>query len=230
MNELIIFTLYLKALYMNTVNQPLQTLEDIKQIMERSSRFISLSGWSGISAGVCALTGAWLAVRKIAAFKQTDSAAYTDKTGMHFSGNGIDVLTRQLITIAAVVFVAALVSAFLFTYLRSKKASIRIWGNSAMRLMWNTAIPMVAGGFVIIRMLDIGYYLLIAPCCLIFYGLALVNGSKYTLGEVKYLGYGQIILGLLNLWLLGYGLLLWSAGFGLLHIIYGALMWWKYER
>lgn len=215
---------------MNTANQPLQTLEHIKNIMERSNRFISLSGWSGISAGVCALTGAWLADKKIAAFKQTNNTLYTDKTGMHFSGDGIEVLMRQLITIAAVVFVAALVSAFLFTYLRSKKSGIRIWGSSAMRLMWNTVIPMAAGGVVIIRMLDIGYYLLIAPCCLIFYGLALVNGSKYTLGEVKYLGYGQIILGLLNLWLLEYGLVLWSVGFGVLHIIYGALMWWKYER
>jgi len=83
---------------------------------------------------------------------------------------------------------------------------------------------------VILKMLELGYYELIAPCCLIFYGLALVNGSKYTLGEVKYLGYGQVVLGIMNLWLLGYGLYFWAAGFGILHIIYGTLMWWKYER
>lgn len=215
---------------MDTVNQPLETLQDIKRIMERSSRFISLSGWSGISAGICALVGAGLAVSKIAQFKKANSSIYRGERGMNFPGEGLEILARQLSLIAAAVFAAALFSAFIFTYLRSKKTGIQIWGNSAMRLMWNTMIPMIAGGLVILRMLEIRHYLLVAPCCLIFYGLALVNGSKYTLGEVKYLGYGQILLGLLNLWMLGYGLMFWAAGFGLLHIVYGALMWWKYER
>ncbi len=96
--------------------------------------------------------------------------------------------------------------------------------------MWNTLVPMVVGGIVVLRMLDLKYYLLIAPCCLLFYGLALVNGSKYTLGEVRYLGYCEIILGVFNLWIPGYGLIFWATGFGLLHIIYGTMMWWKYER
>lgn len=222
--------MYFKALLtMQSVHQPLETLKDIKRMMERSSRFISLSGWSGVSAGICALAGAWMAVKKIEQFKN-EHASYYDKSGTHLSGQNLEILVPQLISIAAIVFVAALLSAFLFTYIRSKKAGVGIWSNAAMRLMWNTVIPMAVGGFVIIRMLDLKYYLLVAPCCLIFYGLALVNGSKFTLGEVKYLGYGQIILGLLNLWILGYGLIFWAAGFGVLHIIYGALMWWKYER
>jgi hypothetical protein len=214
---------------MQSIRQPLQTLQDIKRMMERSSRFISLSGWSGISAGICALAGAWVAVKRIEQFKK-EQVNYFDKTGVHLSGARLEILVPQLINIAIVVFLAALISAFLFTYFRSKKAGIGIWSNTAMRLMWNTSIPMIAGGLVIIRMLDLKYYLLVAPCCLIFYGLALVNGSKYTLGEVRYLGYGQIILGLINLWILGYGLIFWAAGFGVLHIVYGTMMWWKYER
>lgn len=214
---------------MNTANQPLQTLHDIKSMMERSSRFISLSGWSGISAGLCALAGAWLAVTRMVAYKRSLSLSFgeiesPDKLMAR------DALAKELLIIAAVVFTAAFVSAFIFTYLRSRKAGIAIWGRSAMRLMWNTVIPMAAGGFVILRMFELGYYLLVAPCCLIFYGLSLLNGSKYTLGEVRYMGYGQVILGICNLWFLGYGLIFWAAGFGLLHIVYGALMWWKYER
>ncbi|MEO6000062.1 MAG: hypothetical protein ABIN89_24705 [Chitinophagaceae bacterium] len=215
---------------MKSSYQPLETLQDIKSMMERSSRFISLSGWSGISAGICALLGAWLAMEKIAQFKIEHRSGYTDNRGAHFVSDGVDILSRQLITIAAGVFIAAFISAFLFTYLRSKKAGIQIWGSSARRLMWNTLVPMVVGGVVVLRMLDLKYYLLIAPCCLIFYGLALVNGSKYTLGEVRFMGYCQIILGLLNLWIPGYGIIFWALGFGLLHIIYGGLMWWKYER
>jgi len=201
----------------------LETLQDIKSMMERSSRFISLSGWSGIVAGVCALAGAGWAYNEISAH-----LVVNDDTGSVI--RGYKDLETKLIIIATIVFAAAFISAFVFTYFRSKKTGIAIWGGTAKRLMWNTVLPMLAGGLVILRMLDLGFYQLIAPCCLIFYGLALVNGSKYTLGEVKYLGYGQVILGIMNLWLTGYGLYFWAAGFGILHIIYGALMWWKYER
>lgn len=214
---------------MNSTNQPLQTLQDIRSMMERSSRFISLSGWSGISAGLCALVGAWLAIIRIHAYNRSLSLSLDDIASPDFQSTR-NVLAKELLLIAGAVFIAAFVSAFIFTYIRSKRAGIAIWGRSAMRLMWNTVIPMVAGGFVILRLFELDAYLLIAPCCLIFYGLALLNGSKYTLGEVRYMGYGQIMLGICNLWFLGYGLLFWTAGFGLLHIIYGAMMWWKYER
>jgi hypothetical protein len=79
-------------------------------------------------------------------------------------------------------------------------------------------------------MLKLEYYVLIPPACLIFYGLALVNASKYTLGEVRYLGYGQLILGVINIWLPEYGLYFWAAGFGVLHIVYGLVMWYRYEK
>ena len=209
----------------------LETLQDIRSMMEKSSRFISLSGWSGIAAGVCALVGAALAYPEIVAYRVAKSGTeLVDPLRDYSASNSHDSLEQKLIIIAAVVFIAAFISAFLFTYFRSRKTGIPIWGGSARRLMWNTVLPMVTGGLVILKMLELGYYELIAPCCLIFYGLALVNGSKYTLGEVKYLGYGQVVLGIMNLWLLGYGLFFWAAGFGILHIIYGTLMWWKYER
>jgi len=209
----------------------LETLQDIRSMMEKSSRFISLSGWSGIAAGICALIGAGLAYPEIVAYRVAKSGTeLVDPLRDYSAGDSHDRLEQKLIIIAAVVFITAFISAFLFTYFRSRKTGIPIWGGSARRLMWNTVLPMVTGGLVILKMLELGYYELIAPCCLIFYGLALVNGSKYTLGEVKYLGYGQVVLGIINLWLLGYGLFFWAAGFGILHIIYGILMWWKYER
>ena len=190
--------------------------------MERSSRFISLSGWSGISAGVCALIGAWFAKQKIDEYHSSGS-------GDSIRGEGVSLI-NQLLFIAGAVLVAAIILAFIFTWLRTKKNRTNIWDPVAKRLMWNTIIPLAVGGLCIWRVLQIGSFTLVAPLCLVFYGLALVNGSKYTVGEVRYLGYGQIILGLLNLWLEGYGLYFWALGFGVLHIIYGAMMWWKYER
>ena len=71
---------------------------------------------------------------------------------------------------------------------------------------------------------------LVAPSTLVFYGLALVNGSKHTLRDVEFLGLTEIALGLAGLFYLGNGLELWTTGFGLLHIVYGAWMYFKYER
>src|SRR5664279_3722730 len=186
----------------------LKELHQIKQMMERSSRFISLSGLSGISAGILALLGAWLAVQKI--------SRYAHGTGIDY-----DNLVTQLIFIAAGVLIAAFVAAFIFTYLHSKKDGVSIWGVTTYRLLINLAIPLVAGAFFVFRILQMEYIFLIAPTCLIFYGLALINVSKYTLGEIRYLGYCELVLGIINLWVPGYGLVLWAAGFGVLHIIYG---------
>ena len=198
----------------------LEAIQDIKRIMERSSRFISLSGWSGVAAGISALAGAWFAQRLLSMPRQVEEHPVA----------GLDHLAIQLIRIAIIVFIAAFISALTFTYLRSRKTGVPVWGMSARRLIWNTMIPLIAGGFVIIRIIQAGFYGLVAPACLVFYGLALVNGSKYTLGEVRWLGYAQIGLGIINLWMPRQSLLFWAVGFGAFHIVYGLAMWWKHER
>ncbi|MFN8242931.1 MAG: hypothetical protein U0X40_02650 [Ferruginibacter sp.] len=209
---------------MNEQQQSFSDLQHIKQMMERSSRFISLSGLSGIAAGVCALAGAWFASQKINCWVKGDC-----QLGLLME-EGSGHLLNDLCWIAGITFVAAFCSAFLFTYLRSRKNGTPIWGATTIRLFWNTAIPIAVGGLFLVRMMQLGEYQLVPPGCLIFYGLALVNASKYTLSEVRYLGYGQLLLGVINLWMIGYGLQCWALGFGVLHIVYGALMWWKYER
>jgi hypothetical protein len=144
-------------------------------------------------------------------------------------GSGVQLI-EDLLLIAVLTFVGAFISAFVFTYLRSRKNNIPMWGTATWRLLWNTLVPLCAGGLVILRMMQLGQFELVAPGCLIFYGLTLVNASKYTLGEVRYLGYGQLLLGVFNLWFTRYGLGIWAIGFGVLHILYGVTMWWKYER
>src|SRR5215471_13310384 len=214
---------------MDTQHQPLEALQDIRRMMERSSRFISLSGWSGISAGICALVGAWFAYRRINDYQPQMGGVIRYHTIRNMSDAASTLLT-DLIWIAAITFVAAFLSAFFFTWLRSRRNGVPIWDRTVQRLTWNTLLPMIAGGLFILRAIEWHYFVFVAPGCLIFYGLALVNASKYTLGEVRWLGYGQLILGIINLWVTGASLYFWAAGFGLLHIVYGALMWWKYER
>jgi hypothetical protein len=199
----------------------LHTLKDIKQMMERSSRFISLSGLSGVAAGICAITGAWFAQQVISGNKP-ESHDYSSLT--------ISNLIRyNLFTIALLTLGSAIITAFLFTYIKSKKNNIPIWSTTTKRLMWNFCLPLFAGGVFLLRMTELGYFGMIAPGCLLFYGIALVNASKYTLGEIRYLGYAEIILGLISCWFPELSLLFWTLGFGVLHIIYGAAMWWKYD-
>jgi hypothetical protein len=218
------YFVFQSAFYMSEQNQPLEDLQHIKKMMERSSRFISLSGLSGVAAGICALGGAWFASQKIHCWVNGNCQLSS------LINTGGNELINDLFWIATLTFVAAFISAFVFTYMRSKKNGTPMWGSTTMRLLWNTFIPVAVGGIFLIRMMQLGEFQLVAPGCLIFYGLGLVNASKYTLGEVRYLGYGQIVLGLFSLWWVGYGLQFWAMGFGVFHIVYGVMMWVKYER
>jgi hypothetical protein len=219
-----------QSAFMDSQHPPLETIQDIKRMMERSSRFISLSGWSGISAGICALMGAWAAHWRISGYQPGYGGIIEFHGRIEEFNNPAISLLKDLVFIAVVTFLAALISAFIFTYVRSRRQGVPIWDRTVQRLAWNTLMPMAIGGIFILRAMQLGYFELVAPGCLVFYGLSLVNASKYTLGEVRYLGYGQLVLGIINLWAIGYGLYFWAIGFGILHIVYGALMWWKYER
>jgi hypothetical protein len=208
---------------MTTASQSnLEAIKDIRKIMERSSRFISLSGWSGIAAGVCALIGAWVAQRYIDNYIVGDAV----------TSGCPECLRNELMITAAAVFVIALISAFVFTYIKSRKDGVPIWGGTARRLLFNTMLPMAVGGLMIAKIISAGYYDLVVPSTLVFYGLALVNGSKYTMGEVRYLGYAEILTGIISLLITTTTgqLYAWAFGFGVLHIIYGLTMWWKHER
>ena len=203
--------------------QPIETLQDIKRIMERSSRFISLSGLSGVAAGLCALTGSWFA-------RQWLNNYYRDYDHRgNFSGPDFQQLKKNLMVLAFIVLAAALTTAFYFTWRKAKKAKLPVWDHTSRRLLLNLLIPLTAGGLFILAMLQVDEWKFVSPACLIFYGIALVNAGKYTLGEIKYLGMFQIILGLVNTQFIGDGLFFWASGFGVLHIVYGIIMWWKYE-
>lgn len=223
--------MYYKVLFMSLSNQvsppsgerPEQALADIRQMMERSSRFISLSGLSGIAAGLCALGGIYIVTQKTGCWKIGE--CLFPRLGVQGSR-----LERELYIIAGATFIAAFSLAYLFTWLRCRKKRIPMWGPVSRRLLWNVAIPLLSGAVFLYAMTGLKQYELVAPGCLVFYGLALVNASKYTFTEIRFLGYAEILLGLINCFCIGYGLHFLALGFGVLHILYGALMWWRYER
>jgi hypothetical protein len=222
-----LFTLHYKVLFMNInseANNSVNDLKDIRRIMERSTRFVSLSGLSGVAAGICALIGAWFA------FKIIDSYYGNYNSRGFFTGDDFSKLKLKLILLAAVVFTIAFISSYFLTWRKAKKQGLPVWDHTSKRLAWNMLVPLVAGGFFIIGMLRYDVWAFVSPACLIFYGLALVNGSKYTLSDIRYLGYCEIILGFISMFYIGRGIIFWGIGFGVLHIIYGLVMWWRYEK
>ncbi len=198
----------------------LSDIQDIKAIMNRSSRFISLSGLAGISAGVFALLGAFTAYQRV--YMYQDNIGY--RTIILTSPTIV-----ELLLIAAITLICSLLAGVYFTVRQSKKSNKSIWDRQVRNLLLNLSIPLVAGGLLCLLLLLNGQFGIIAPLTLIFYGLALVNASHYTFGEVKSLGIIQIGLGLLATYFIGYGLLFWAIGFGLFHIVYGLIMHYRYN-
>ena len=200
----------------------LKDISEIRNIMDKSSRFLSLSGFSGILAGIYSLVGAWLAYNTL----------YFDTTTLGDYKNLIvtQPMIERLFVIAFAVLIASIITAVALSFKKAKKSNEQLWTTTSKRLLINFMIPLATGGLFILFLIEKEMLGLVAPLTLLFYGLACVNASKYTLGDVRYLGITMILLGLLSTWLLGYGLLFWAIGFGICHIVYGTVMYFKYDR
>ena len=211
------FTLYFKVLYNMNNEDYLKDLSEIKNLMNKSSRFISLSGLSGILAGIYALIGAaiayWLVI------------SYSGGTLYIFHGWVFWTAMSILLMIALL----SAITGIILTTRKAKKNNENIWDNSSKRLLVNFLIPLAVGGIYCMIILSQGRYGQTGGLMLIFYGLALVSASKYSIGDIKYLGFIQIILGLIASYYPGYGFWLWVIGFGIMHIIYGTWMHFKYD-
>lgn len=194
--------------------------------MERSSKFLSLSGLSGVFAGIFALIGA------AAAYVRFKTDYYTDilqPLVNYDSYTKRDVIIFLFMDGLAVLIFSLAVGIF-FTVRKGQKRGLTVWNGSSKRLLISMLIPLGTGGIFCLAMLNYGYIWLVFPATLIFYGLALINASKFTYPEVFNLGISEIIIGCIALFLTGYSLIFWGIGFGVLHIIYGLSMYNKYDR
>lgn len=206
--------------------KPIQEYEkdiaSIRTMMERSAKFISLSGLSGVLAGIYALAGAFVAYYMV----------HYPVSLFHYHTYSIhEEDTRwKLIAVAAVILLASITTGLWLSHEKAKKHGIKLWSPASRTMLLNVTIPLVSGGIFILIMLYTGHFELAAPACLIFYGIALIHGSSNTYDEVRYLGFCEIILGLVSAVFPGYGLLFWAFGFGVLHVVYGAIMYNKYDK
>ncbi len=197
-------------------------LAAIRSTMERSAKFMSLSGLSGVLAGLYALAG--VAYAYFVFYFPTPPFSLSINVGTEKEN------IFQLAIIAALVLVMSLGTALLLSARKARKANANIWNKPSKLLLLNLSVPLITGGLLVIILFVREYTLIFWPLTLIFYGLALFNSSFYTYKEIRYLGLLQVLLGLLAATAPGYGLILWGTGFGILHIIYGSIMHYRYDR
>ena len=196
---------------MNTVDEHMKEISEIRSMMERSSKVLSLSGLSGISAGIVALVGVFFAQWVHTRVPQ-------------------DRVLEVLIGDALVVLLLALGLSAVFSVRMAKRKGLPVWTATSRHMLTDLAIPLLAGGVFCLALLLHEAYSFLPGTMLAFYGLSLVSASKYALKELRYFGYLQLTLGCVALFLPEEGLNLWALGFGAFHIIYGLLMYLRYER
>jgi hypothetical protein len=196
----------------------IRDIAEIRSMMERSSKFLSLSGWAGIMAGIYALTGAYIATNVLG----------FNPDGV--TGNSSASILHEVVLLAAAVLILALCTAVYFSFQRARKRGEKIWNATAKQLLISMTVPFIAGSLLILVLISNGLIGLVAPISLLFYGLALFNASKFTYNAVKVLGLTEIALGLLGCYAVEYGLLFWAIGFGVAHIVYGIYVYYRYER
>ncbi|MBT3300993.1 MAG: hypothetical protein HN381_01135 [Bacteroidetes bacterium] len=203
-----------------------EELAEIKSLMMKSTRFLSLSGLSGVAAGIVALICTYIA---LLIFKNENGGTLFQSfscEGRYFSNDGLKLMIVNGVSALAL----AILFGFYFTWRKARKNSQKVFTPVAIKMFIHLGIPLFVGGIFVFASILYSDYYLIAPLTLIFYGMALLNGSRHTIADVRYLGLSEILIGLIALFLPGYGLLFWVIGFGLLHIIYGTAMHFKYDR
>ena len=212
---------------MNNQKEQLDAIHDIKKLMERSSKFSALSGLSGIIVGFMALFCIGISYT-ILGITPLEPISYLS---ILILDGGINAeLFKFLLINFGVVLLASFLTAIWLSNKNAVKKGEQIWDLTAKRMMINFSIPMFAGGAYCFILFTQNHVELILPATLLFYGLALLNASKYTVDDIKYLGVFLVILGLFASIYVDQALLIWGIGFGVLHIIYGSYMYFKYEK
>ncbi len=212
---------------MKNQQEQLESLQEIRTLMERSSKFLSLSGLSGIFIGFFALSG-------IIAF-YIFLGITPDMPGYyHFAtkdnGEPNFAFYQFFLSDASIVLALSLLVGCIMAFRKAKMQQHSIWDSTAKRLLINIMIPLFTGGFYCLIQIYHRQIALLAPATLIFYGFALLNASKYTINDIRYLGVLNMVLGLLASLYLDYALIFWAMGFGILHIVYGITIYFKYEK
>lgn len=193
----------------------LKDISEIKNLMNKSSQFISLSGLSGAFAGIYAIIG----------------AAYFYITTRSIKISDFETKDIDKATIIFILFVIlSTLTTIIFTSIRAKSLDEKSWDVKTKNLVQAFFTPILIGlVFVLILYFNNEYNYLLA-LLLVFYGIGLLNAGFTTNNLVKPLGYIQVTFGLICAIKYDYTFWFFAIGFGIVHLVYGSIVYFKIDK
>jgi hypothetical protein len=201
----------------------LADLQAIRSMMQRSSKFVSLSGWSGVMAGIYGLLAAYLAQQHLRFDPSAMEAAALTGLNAYAALSGMMALAGGLL-------VLSIGTAAWMAQQKARKQGEMVWTAASRRLLTDLAVPLLTGGLLLLGLAWMGYHSLLLPTSLLFYGITLYQAGPITYAALRILGLLNITLGFFALLLPQQAMLFWAAGFGLMHIVYGLFIHFRYEK
>jgi len=178
-------------------------LKFIRETMERSTHFTAVPGYGGMLMGATAIVAAYIALQQ---------ATLRDRL--------IVWLTEACLAFAI---------GLLAMWQKSKIAKTSLFSAPARKFAFGFAPSLIAGVVITLGLWRFEHYEMMAPAWMLLYGAAVVTGGAFSVRIVPLMGWMFIGLGAIAIALPpGYGNYLMGLSFGLLHIIFGAIIAKRY--
>ena len=204
-----------------------QTLDDIREMMSKSSRFQAISGWSIVVIGLYAAVASAMAAAVIGVGDWLPCCENLQRFAVLNTPSRI----RIAALIAIGLFALSLLTVFVAAIIKSKRNNLRFAFDKRMcQMLVDFFIPLIAGGLLSMALVQQGHYGLTSSIMLLFYGLALVNCSHYTYPALRWLGYSELLIGIIDCFTMSHALLFWFLGFSVMHIVFGIAYILMFDR
>lgn len=187
----------------NIGDRAIDNVKFIREMMERSASFTAVPGYGGILMGITAVVAAYIANTQV-------------------------YLRDSLMTWLIEAFLAFAIG-FLAMWQKSKIAGQSLFSTPARKFAYGFIPPLAVGVVIVLGLWRYEYYYVMAPVCMLCYGAAVACGGAFSARVVPVMGWCFIVLGAIAFLLpTNFGNLMMGASFGLLHIIFGAIIARRY--
>jgi hypothetical protein len=184
-------------------DRAIENLRFIRETMERSTHFTAVPGYGGLLMGVTAIAAAYIAAQQI--FLRDWLITWLVEAGLAFS---IGLLAM---------------------WQKSKIAGQSLFSVPAKKFAFGFTPPLIAGVAITLGLWRYEHYEMMAPVWMLLYGASVVTGGAFSARIVPVMGWFFMALGALGFALpAAYGNYLMGASFGVLHIVFGAIIARKY--
>ncbi|MBO4561474.1 MAG: hypothetical protein J5705_05880 [Bacteroidaceae bacterium] len=205
-----------------------ETLSDIRNMMERSQKVMFLNGASGIIVAVWAFLGATL----------ISNLMYRSMWPMWgFKLFPLQEVDTRILIFAIIIFAFTFLASYITVLYMSRRRAMRRGldfelDTAAKQLLRTFFTVMIIGGLFCLTPIRNGHWELVPGFMLAFYGLALVviSPMAFKISITKYFGFIQIAAGLAALTLPQYGMMFWTLGFCVFHLIWGIWFHFVFDR